>query len=100
MIAPASEPIRRATAITIAAATANMISTRNMSCSRLRGLRGRSVTAPILAGGPRPDLRDGARLLPLGLEVDDHMRDRQVDVAPRAVDHAAFEPAGALRRMG
>ena len=51
-MAPASEPISSATAITIAAATPNMISTRNMSASLRSGLRG------AWAGRrSRPDLR-------------------------------------------
>ncbi len=51
---PASEPISSATAITIAAPTPNMISTRNMSPSLRSGLRGVcggicSFTAAIFA---------------------------------------------------
>ena len=46
-------------------------------------------------GGSRP--RRGRAL---GLEVDDHVGDRERDLAPRALDHAALEPPRALRRMG
>jgi hypothetical protein len=42
-ISPASEPNSSATAITIAAAMANMIRTRNMSASRFSGLWGCGV---------------------------------------------------------
>src|SRR5436305_399671 len=89
-IAPASEPISRATAITIAPATPNMIRTRNMSASFRSGFRGPSLIAGRVLIHPER----GECLLARGVDVE--------SPGPRAVsgpdlnDVELRELAGAL----
>ena len=69
-----------------------------LAAGRSRAWSSTCSTTPASSAAGRAATRAGRRAL--GLEVDDHVGDRERDLALGALDHPALEPLRALGRMG